>query len=448
MYGSGSLHKLLGFFEFVGFLLIVIHTSFALYGSEDFVTQLNTDNFESFTSQPGVKVVKFYASWCGHCENFAPKFKKAAKLLQGVVQFGVVDNEVHQDIGNRFNIEAYPTILIFRDNGSASSVKYTGVRTTDGLIKFLMEQVYELVDVRCKQQGVKLDLLAKQATAGATSGSCGSTGQSNKSYKEDSQSQGSEAVITLTEKNFDSLVLQSNDDWLVAFIAPWCGHCKNLAPEWKRAAEQLKGKVKVGTVDATVHTQLAGRYDIRGFPTIKYFKSGLVDEYQGGRSAEQIVAFGLEKAERNRPPPEVYEIVSNEVLRDGCDDKQLCIIAFLPQLLDCQSKCRTTYLDILREAAKTNKAKDWGWLWSAARTHQGLEEVLQVGGFGYPTMVAINMRKHKFAVMHGPFASEGIRDFLRDLSLGMSSVPLGTMSSLPEIQSSTPWDGKDALVST
>lgn len=38
---------------------------------------------------------------------------------------------------------------------------------------------------------------------------------------------------------------------------------KNLAPEWKRAAEKLKGKVKVGTVDATVHTNLAGRYEVR-----------------------------------------------------------------------------------------------------------------------------------------------------------------------------------------
>jgi len=40
------------------------------------------------------------------------------------------------------------------------------------------------------------------------------------------------------------------------FYAPWCGHCKKLAPEWDKLATLLKGKVKVGKVDATVETDL------------------------------------------------------------------------------------------------------------------------------------------------------------------------------------------------
>lgn len=61
-------------------------------------------------------------------------------------------------------------------------------------------------------------------------------------------------------------------------------------------------------------------------------------------------------------------------------------------------------------------------------------------------MVAINMRKQKFAVMHGSFSADGLRDFLYDLSQGRGSVSLNSMSALPEIQSSAPWDGKDAPV--
>lgn len=56
-------------------------------------------------------------------------------------------------------------------------------------------------------------------------------------------SQGSGDVVELTDSNFDKLVLNSDDIWLVEFFAPWCGHCKNLAPHWEEAATELKGKV-------------------------------------------------------------------------------------------------------------------------------------------------------------------------------------------------------------
>lgn len=68
------------------------------------------------------------------------------------------------------------------------------------------------------------------------------------------QTKDSKDVIELTDENFDKLVLNSEDLWLVEFYAPWCGHCKNLAPQWAAAATELKGKVKLGALDATVNT--------------------------------------------------------------------------------------------------------------------------------------------------------------------------------------------------
>ena len=52
-------------------------------------------------------------------------------------------------------------------------------------------------------------------------------------------------------------------------LSQWCGHCKTLAPEWKKAAKALKGVVGVVAVDATVHADLASKYGVKGYPTIK-----------------------------------------------------------------------------------------------------------------------------------------------------------------------------------
>lgn len=59
-------------------------------------------------------------------------------------------------------------------------------------------------------------------------------------------------VVKLTSSNFNKDVVNSADIWMVEFFAPWCGHCKNLAPEWEKAAKVLKGIVKVGAVDMDV----------------------------------------------------------------------------------------------------------------------------------------------------------------------------------------------------
>lgn len=71
-------------------------------------------------------------------------------------------------------------------------------------------------------------------------------------------------VVELTDSNFDKLVVQSDELWLVEFFAPWCGHCKNLAPHWSKAASELKGKVKLGALDATIHQAKASQYGVQG----------------------------------------------------------------------------------------------------------------------------------------------------------------------------------------
>jgi len=102
-----------------------------------------------------------------------------------------------------------------------------------------------------------------------------------------------ENVVVLTEDNFDAF-LASKPVSLVEFYAPWCGHCQSLAPVWAEAAERAKKlatPVPLAKVDATTSEDLATRYDINGYPTIKLVKDGVVEDYNGPRDADGIVAY-------------------------------------------------------------------------------------------------------------------------------------------------------------
>lgn len=104
-------------------------------------------------------------------------------------------------------------------------------------------------------------------------------------------------VAVLTDSNFAEAA-SDFDGMLVEFYAPWCGHCKKLAPEWDKAANTLgESAIRLAKVDATENKKLAEDNGIRGFPTIKYFKGGkFVSDYNGGRTASDIVTWVNKKS--------------------------------------------------------------------------------------------------------------------------------------------------------
>ena len=77
-------------------------------------------------------------------------------------------------------------------------------------------------------------------------------------------------VLHLTDVNFDSVV-DGSQNILVEFYAPWCGHCKNLAPEWESAAASFSPSdgIIIAAVDASAYAELGSRFQVQGFPTIK-----------------------------------------------------------------------------------------------------------------------------------------------------------------------------------
>jgi protein disulfide-isomerase A1 len=98
----------------------------------------------------------------------------------------------------------------------------------------------------------------------------------------------------IVAKSYQDLVIDNEKDVLVEFYAPWCGHCKALAPKYDELAEKYSAfadKVTIAKIDATANDVPD---DISGFPTIKLFKAGSKDEpleYSGARTVEALADF-------------------------------------------------------------------------------------------------------------------------------------------------------------
>lgn len=123
-------------------------------------------------------------------------------------------------------------------------------------------------------------------------------------------------VQVVVANNYDSIVLDDSKDVLIEFYAPWCGHCKALAPKYDTLAglyvdQGFSDKVTIAKVDATANDVPD---EIDGFPTIKLYKAGDKSkpvEYSGGRSIEDFIKFVKESGKHG------VEVVHDETAKDA-----------------------------------------------------------------------------------------------------------------------------------
>lgn len=132
-------------------------------------------------------------------------------------------------------------------------------------------------------------------------------------------------VLDLHKDDFQGAVTQE-DLVLVEFFAPWCGHCKALAPHYEEAATVLKNQsIKLAKVDCTAETELCSSYGVNGYPTLKVFRKGEPSEYSGTRKTDGIVSYMKKQA-----LPAVSSVNSdNHVEFQGAD--KIVLIAYLEE---------------------------------------------------------------------------------------------------------------------
>ncbi|MFH4974982.1 hypothetical protein AB6A40_001691 [Gnathostoma spinigerum] len=140
-------------------------------------------------------------------------------------------------------------------------------------------------------------------------------------------------VLELTKDNFDKTI-ESHKYVLVKFYAPWCGHCKALAPEYSKAAKQLHDQnsdIVLVKVDATVEKELAEKFEVHGYPTLKFFRDQVPVDYTGPREAAGIVNWLKKKT-----GPSTQSIDSVDALQKLRKENTVIVAAYFDDL-ECEN---------------------------------------------------------------------------------------------------------------
>lgn len=112
------------------FLLTCVILAAAMYEGNSAVKVLTADTFSK--TKKGIWLVEFFAPWCGHCQQLAPEYEKAAKALEGIAHISAIDAS-KENTG--VQIQGYPTIKLFVDG---KMLDYNGDRSASAFVDFML----------------------------------------------------------------------------------------------------------------------------------------------------------------------------------------------------------------------------------------------------------------------------------------------------------------------
>jgi hypothetical protein len=153
----------------------------------------------------------------------------------------------------------------------------------------------------------------------------------------------------------------------------------------------------------------------------------------------QLIKLGGEK------PDKVVQLLGDAEFREHCEHRT-CVLAFLPHILDGGAAARNEYLKTVDAVFKKSKADSTpaGFMWLQGGDQFEIEEMLSLQ-FGFPAVIAINLKKERFGVHRGTLDKASLGDFLRSMMIG--KVPLSPIpKAMPKFRKTDAWDGTDGEV--
>jgi protein disulfide-isomerase A6 len=265
---------------FAAALLLLAVSTMALAPEEasEGVADLTVANFNDLVVNNDRHIlIEFYAPWCGWCKKVASTYGDLGKIVAAsgapvtIAKFDATQPESSQ-IKTDYGVRGFPTFLFLHKDDKKNPIKFQGDRSVNGFLSFIEEKTGVKINqdgsvaAEEKPKAAAQEEQAGQQAAGAVEGK----------------------VIDLNPDNFDQVVLDDSKNVFVKFYAPWCGHCVRMAPAFDELAAQAKNDFVIAKLDASAHGDLAQRFGVRGFPTLKYFKKGAKETpvaYQGGRDS-------------------------------------------------------------------------------------------------------------------------------------------------------------------
>jgi protein disulfide-isomerase A6 len=292
------------------------------------VVSLTDATFDSYVGGSKATLVKFFAPWCGHCKALAPEYEKAAEAFEGSSRVAIAEVDCTQQASlcEKFGVQGYPTMKYFA-KGDKKPTDYSGGRTADDIVKFI------------ESKGIK------------KSGS-----KSN--------------VVILTAATFDKVALDASKDVLVKFFAPWCGHCKALAPAFETVSAVFSNEesLVIAEVNCDEEKDLCTKYGVTGFPTLKWFpkanKAG--EAYEGGREVQAFVDYlnnkcGFHRTVTGRLNEQAGRIAALDAIAERFIDNEdkAAAIASAKQVLDVlssgEAKMAKFYVKIMENVVEKGK---------------------------------------------------------------------------------------------